>query len=38
MGPSNINFISFGVMFHFHDYERKGTLWKTNIAMEYPHV
>ena len=24
MGPSNIRFLSFGVIFHFHDYGRKG--------------
>ena len=24
MGPSNISFLSFRVVFHFHDYGRKG--------------
>ena len=24
MGPSNSNFLSFGVVLHFHDYGRKG--------------
>ena len=31
MGPSNTSFLSFGAIFHFHDYGRKGRLLKTNI-------
>ena len=27
MGPSNISFLSFRVIFHFHDYGRKGNTW-----------
>ena len=32
MDPSNISFLSFRIIFHFHDYGRKGTFkcWEGN--------